>query len=90
MLCEKIIVRSKKGMAMWQVVLLVLAIFVALVLLIILGQKTDLIDKINEECENNGGECVIPKNCSSCGGYEDCRSQFSFPCTDPLKICCPG
>lgn len=77
---------------MWQIVMIVIALFAAIVIIISIGRSFAQSKNLSNDCINQEGECVLPALCSSCSTFADCNVKYPFVCgeKDNVRlICCP-
>lgn len=80
---------NRKGMVFSQIAGLILALFAAVVILMIIRGNVMKSNNFNAECETNNGLCVNPEECLTCTTSKECRQQYGLQCDDHAKICCP-
>ena len=83
---------GKKGMD-WAILIgIVIALFAALIVIILFTTKIGQVKGVNDDCTNAGGSCVERGKCAACSSIGDCKVGFNRCAEEEGKdiVCCPN
>lgn len=79
--------KKAQGMPMNVIIIAALALIVLVILAVVFVNRTGVVVKETDRCENNGGVCVDDDE--DCGPYQVERTGLGYICPDDMK-CCAG
>jgi hypothetical protein len=80
---------GKKAMDWGVLVGIILALFAALIIIIMFTSKIKQVQGVNDDCEKAGGSCVERSSCAACGSLGDCKAGFNSDLICQICTCLP-